>query len=110
MLNELLTIRFGCPVCGRILYPPLVRGYWCPYCGADLNHKEPIEINMAIEGRLTARAESGLPYYIGKFTGREKCYAQDMGLSAIAEVLEKLAQYEDAEEAADKENLEDKDS
>jgi hypothetical protein len=97
MLNELLKIRFGCPVCGRILYPPIVRGYWCPYCGTDLNHQEPVEIHMS-EGRLTARAESGLPYYVGNFTHQERCYAQDMSLSAIAEVLEKLAQYEDLEE------------
>ena len=105
MLNELLRIRFGCPVCGRVLYYPL-RGYWCPYCGADLDHNNPIEIEVSTN-RLTARTENGTPYYIGQFTNREHCWAQDMGLSAIAEVLEKLAQYEDAEEAADKEEVAD---
>ena len=42
MLNEMLIGQFVCPVCERILYGPL-RGYWCPYCGVDLTHKEPIE-------------------------------------------------------------------
>lgn len=38
MLKELLQMKFGCPVCGRILYPIKVRGYWCPYCGTDLKY------------------------------------------------------------------------
>ena len=99
MLNELMTGRFICPVCQRILYYPL-RGYWCPYCGVDLKHNEPTEIQMS-ENRLTARTEDGLPYYIGKFTFREKAFAQDLNLSAIAEILEKLCQYEELEEKED---------
>ena len=96
MLNEMFKPCFICPVCGRVLYRPL-KGWWCPYCGTDLDHNEPQQINFAV-GRLTARTESGLPYYIGSFTSRERCFPQDMSLSAIAEVLEKLAQYEDAEQ------------
>ena len=96
MLNEMFKFCFICPVCGRILYKPL-KGYWCPYCGTDLDHNEPQQINFS-SNRLTKRTDSGLPYYIGDFTGRERCFPQDMSLSAIAEVLEKLAQYEDAEE------------
>ena len=102
MLNEMLIGNFVCPVCERILYGPL-RGWWCPYCGTDLKHKAPIEYNLA-ESRLTQRSESGMPYYAGKFTFRERCFPQDMSLSAIAEVLEKLAQYEDAEEQKEEEN------
>ena len=104
MINEMVRMLFGCPVCGRVLYKPR-RGYWCPYCGADLNHKQPVEIKLT-SSRLTARDEYDTPYYIGNFTGRERCYVQDMRLSAIAEILEKLAEYEDAEEN----ELEDKDS
>ena len=96
MLNKLLKMRFACPVCGRILYKPW-RGYWCPYCGVDLNHKDPEEIDLA-KSKLTKRTDTGIPYYIGKFSLREKTFAQDMSISAIAEVLEKLAQYEEAEE------------
>lgn len=92
----MLIGRFVCPVCERILYGPL-RGYWCPYCGVDLTHKEPIEKDFS-QSRLTKRSESGMPYYIGRFTFKERCFPQDLGLSAIAEILEKLAQYEDAEE------------
>lgn len=96
MLNEMLIGRFVCPVCGRIIYFP-TRGYWCPYCGIDLNHQPPIEDTNSSE-RLTARTETGIPYYIGKHTFREKTFAQDMGISAIAEVLEKLAELEDEQE------------
>lgn len=96
MLNELIRARFGCPVCGRILYYPL-KGYWCPYCGADLVHKEAIEIQLS-DSRLTARDQLNRPYYKGNFTLREKAYAQDLNLSAISEILEKLCEYEDAEE------------
>jgi len=38
MLKELLQMKFGCPVCGRILYPVKIKGYWCPYCGTDLKY------------------------------------------------------------------------
>ena len=40
MLNEMFRACYICPVCGRVLYKPL-KGYWCPYCGVDLNHNEP---------------------------------------------------------------------
>ncbi len=96
MLNELIRLHFICPVCGRILYKPL-KGYWCPFCGVDLNYNEPQEVDFSTE-RLTKRVENGMPYYVGTFTHRAACFPQDMSLSAIAEVLEKLAQYEDAEE------------
>ena len=39
-----------------------------------------------------------IPYYIGKHSFKPKAFAQDMSLSAISEVLEKLAQYEDLAE------------
>ena len=95
MLNEMLIGRWVCPVCERIIYGP-VRGWWCPYCGRDLNDDNMIE--QTYTDRLTARAENGMPYYIGRFSFRERAYPQDLGLSAIAEILEKLAQYEDLEE------------
>ena len=94
MLNEMLIGRLVCPVCERIIYGYNIRVYWCPYCGADLVHKEPIEKTFSNQ-RLTGRTESGMPYYCGNFTFRERCFPQDMSLSAVAEVLEKLAQYED---------------
>lgn len=97
MLNELLRFYYACPVCGRILYQPR-RGYWCPFCGTDLDHNEPVVKKFSEEGRITARAESGLPYYIGPFTMRERAFAQDLNLTAIAEILEKLCQYEELEE------------
>ena len=39
-----------------------------------------------------------MPYYIGRFSFKERAYAQDLGISAISEILEKLAQYEDLED------------
>ena len=95
MLNEMLLGHFICPVCGRIIYRP-IRGYWCPYCGLDLKHVEVIEEKLSDE-RLTGRTETGVPYYKGKHTMRSKSFPQDMSLSAIAEILEKLAQYEESD-------------
>ncbi len=95
MLNEMLIGRLACPVCERIIYGPL-RGWWCPYCGRDLNEENAVE--QTFTNRLTARAENGMPYYIGHFSFRERAYPQDLSLGAIAEILEKLAQYEDLEE------------
>lgn len=97
MLNEMLHLGiYICPVCERIIYKP-IRGYWCPYCGVDLNHYQLIEETLA-NNRLTGRTETGIPYYTGKHSFKPKAFAQDMSLSAIAEVLEKLAQYEDLAE------------
>lgn len=101
MLNEMLIGRWVCPVCERIIYGP-VRGWWCPYCGRDLNDDNMVK--QTYTDRLTARAENGMPYYIGRFSFRERAYPQDLGLSAIAEILEKLAQYEDLEEQSSGEN------
>ena len=95
MLNELLVCRWVCPVCERIIYGPL-RGWWCPYCGRDLNDNNMVE--QSYTDRLTARAENGMPYYIGRFTFKQRAYPQDLGTNAISEILEKLAQYEDLEE------------
>ena len=39
-----------------------------------------------------------MPYYIGKFSMRERSFPQDLNFSAIAEILEKLAQFEDIAE------------
>ena len=103
MLNEMLIGRMICPVCERIIYGP-VRGWWCPYCGRDLNDSNMIE--KSFSNRLTARAENGMPYYIGKFTFRERAFPQDLSLGAIAEILEKLAQYEDIAEEEENGNEE----
>lgn len=100
MLNELLRCCFGCPVCGRILYRPL-KGYWCPYCGADVEQGEPNKI-IDLKNRLTARDENGIPYYCGEHTLHSLTYAQDMNVTAIIEVLEKLCQYEEIEEDTDR--------
>ena len=96
MLRELLKFRFGCPVCGRILYYPL-KGYWCPYCGVNLTSQNQAQ-EVDLKDRLTARDEKGVPYYCGIHTVRSKTYAQDIGLTAIAEVLEKLCQYEELDD------------
>ena len=101
MLNEMLVGRYICPVCERIIYGPL-RGWWCPYCGRDL--KENTAIEKTFTDRLTARAENGMPYYIGRFSFRERAFPQDLGVSAIAEILEKLAQFEDLAEEEAKNN------
>ena len=95
MLNELLRRCFACPVCGRILYHPL-KGYWCPFCGADVEKGEPNKV-IDLSNRLTARDENGIPYYCGEHTLHSFTYAQDMNITAIAEILEKLCQYEEIE-------------
>ena len=100
MLNELLKCCFGCPVCGRILYRPL-KGYWCPYCGADVETGQPNKI-INLKNRLTARDDNGVPYYCGEHTFHSFTYPQDMSISAIEEILEKLCQYEEIEVENDK--------
>lgn len=99
MLNLLLHNCYTCPVCGRIIYGKLP-GWWCPYCGRDLVKRETTEVSFS--NRLTARTETGMPYYIGKHSFREKAFAQDLELSAIAEILEKLCQYEEIAEEEEK--------
>ncbi len=103
MINALLRRCYACPVCGRIIYGPL-KGWWCPYCGRDFNTENATETNFT--ERLTARAENGMPYYIGRFSFRDRAYAQDLSISAIADILEKLAQYEDLAEEEEKEDSE----
>ena len=96
MLYELLKARYACPLCGRILYFPL-KGYWCPFCGTSLRDESKIE-TITLNDRITARDENGVPYYCGTHTVRERTYAQDIKLTAIAEILEKLCQYEELDE------------
>ena len=100
MLRELLQARFGCPVCGRILYPFKIRGYWCPYCGADLalNTEESNQVEINLKDRLTIRDENGMPSYIGEYTFKENAYPEDLNLTAITQILEKLCQYEELED------------
>lgn len=96
MINELLKGRFICPVCGRILYFPL-KGYWCPFCGTDIKTPDKTE-QLDLADRITARDENGVPYYCGRYTFNTKTYIQDIKLTALAEILEKLCQYEEIEE------------
>ena len=100
MLNELLRRCWSCPVCGRILYRPL-KGYWCPFCGHNLSIDEQ-EDNLDLSTRITTRDENGVPYYCGERGLREKTYAQDMDINIVAEILEKLCQYEEIEVENDK--------
>jgi len=51
---------------------------------------------------LTARDDNGVPYYCGEHTLHSFTYSQDMSISAIEEVLEKLCQYEEIEVENDK--------
>lgn len=88
MLNELIKGCFSCPVCGRIIYYPL-KGWWCPFCGTAIKSKENAEI-VDLKNRLTARDEKGIPYYCGKYTFNSRTYPQDIKITAIAEILEKL--------------------
>ena len=102
MLRELLRARYACPLCGRILYPPL-KGYWCPFCGTSLKDESKID-TITLTNRITARDEYGIPYYCGRYTMRRRAYAQDIELSAIAEILEKLCQYEELDEEKEEDN------
>ena len=103
MLNELFNFgRFICPVCGRIVYKPL-RGYWCPYCGLDLKYEELVEVDLNTK-RLTGRLENGKPYYTGRLNFYGNTLPQNMTISMIEDVLEKLAEYEDKEEELDGED------
>ena len=103
MLNELLQARFGCPVCGRILYPFKIRGYWCPYCGADLelDSEEPQKVEINLKNRLTMRDEHEIPTYIGEYSFKNSAYPEDLNLTAITQILEKLCQYEEILEEND---------
>ena len=96
MLNELLKNKLGCPVCGRILYRPL-KGYWCPYCGANVEKEESNKI-INLRNRLTGRDNNGVPYYCGEYTLCSLAYPQGIGVTAITEILEKLCQYEELSE------------
>ena len=69
----------------------------CPFCGADVEKGEPDKV-IDLSNRLTARDENGIPYYCGEHTFHSFTYAQDMSITAIAEILEKLCQYEEIEE------------
>ena len=100
MLHELIKGCFSCPVCGRILYFPL-SGYWCPYCGKSITNPEQAVV-VDFKNRITNRDENGKPYYCGSHSFNERAYPQDIKLTAIAEILEKLCQYEEAEEQFDK--------
>ena len=53
---------------------------------------------ITLTDRITARDEYGTPYYCGRHTMRNRAYVQDIELSAIAEILEKLCQYEELDE------------
>ena len=47
MLNEMLHINYGCPVCGRYDYYIPREGWGCPYCGpsfSTLNARKVDEI------------------------------------------------------------------
>lgn len=100
MLNELLRRCWTCPVCGRILYRPL-KDYWCPFCGHNLSADEQ-EDNLDLSVRITARDENGVPYYCGERGFRQRTYAHDMDINVVAEILEKLCQYEEIEVENDK--------
>ena len=97
MLNELIKGCFSCPVCGRILYYPL-KGWWCPFCGTDIKADQQYINIIDLKNRLTARDENGVPYYCGQHTFNSRTYSQDLKITAISEILEKLCQYEEAEE------------
>lgn len=100
MLHELLKLRFSCPVCGRILYPHKIRGYWCPFCGTDLKLNTDQEQTKTVDltNRITSRDENGVPVYIGEHQFRSRSYPEDINITAISEILEKLCQYEELDE------------
>lgn len=90
MLNEMISLRFTCPLCGKPL-DHFIDKYWCPFCGQQVFTDDEIDINK----RLTARDENGIAVYIGNKSFRNPEYAPRLSQMAMIEILEKLCAMEE---------------
>lgn len=92
MLNEMINLRFICPLCGKPI-DHFINGYWCPFCGNELYHSE--EDETIPPKRLTSRDDEGYAVYIGEKSFRPFEYAPRLSQSAMIEILERLCKWEE---------------
>lgn len=57
MLNEMISGRYECPVCGRYHHYIPLNSWWCPYCGPSLNTITLKKVDNILE-RLAVIEES----------------------------------------------------
>lgn len=105
MLYELIGSSFygKCPVCGRVFFScrePFVT--WCPYCGVETKHYQENENN-----RITGRDMYGTPIYTGNLSWNIPEYAGHLSRAAVEEILRKLCEYEEKDEAVENNGEED---